>query len=142
MKQLGVEPHNIANTLKIVLNQRLTGKLCPHCSKRRLATVEERRIFPNVSTVREVSNEGCRECDYKGTNGLVLVIEMLEVTEKFRDMIYKDMTGSEIRKALRGHSSYYSLQDDLEYHLLQGHITMSDALHLTMEDEEEKEGDV
>lgn len=142
MKQLGVEPHNIANTLKIVLNQRLTGKLCSHCSKRRLVTAEERRIFPNVSTVREVSNEGCSECDYKGTNGLVLVIEMLEVTEKFRDMIYKDMTGSEIRKALRGHSSYYSLQDDLEYHLLQGHITMSDALHLTMEDEEEKEGDV
>ena len=139
MKQLGVEPHNIANTLKIVLNQRLTGKLCPHCSKRRLATVDERRVFPNVSTVRELNEGGCDLCDYKGTNGLVLVIEMLEVTETFRDMIYKDMTGSEIRKELSGHPSYYSLQEDLEYHLLNGHITMSDAIHLSMKDVEEKE---
>lgn len=129
MKQLGVEPYNIANSLKIVLNQRLTGKLCDHCKTKRSTTREEREDFPKFLKVYD--SVGCEHCDYKGTRGLVLVIEMLEVDEAFRDMIYKNMTASEIRNQLMGSETYYSLKEDIEYHLREGHITIEDAVHLS-----------
>lgn len=129
MKQLGVEPYNITNSLKIVLNQRLTGRLCEYCRRKRLLTREERSRFPEIEETFEAV--GCRKCNDKGTNGLVLLIEMVYVDDYFRELIYQDMAAEEMKKALQGRNSYYSLREDLIHHLKMGEITIEDAIHLS-----------
>lgn len=128
MKQLGVEPYNISNSLKMVLNQRLVGRLCEHCKRTRLVTSEERKYFPELVQVYE--SVGCKRCEFKGIDGLVLVVEMLEVDDVFRDLIFKNVTANEMKKILEGKSTYYSLREDLLNHLLEGNISIRDAIYL------------
>lgn len=128
MKQLGVEPYNISNSLKIVINQRLTGKLCDHCKKKRIVTSEERSMFEGVNVVYD--SVGCSECGNTGYNGLVLIMEMLVVDDLFRDLIFKNMTASDMKKELSLSDNYYSLKEDLIAHLKDGTISVIDAIHL------------
>lgn len=129
MKMLKVEPHNISNSLKIVLNQRLMGCLCPHCKEKRFLTSAEREIFPEVMYTYDAV--GCVECNYEGRSGLVLIVEMLEITDKFKELIARELTAEEMQKMLKGDPSYYSLREDLIRHLKSGAITIKDAIHLS-----------
>lgn len=129
MKQLGIEPYNISNSLKIVLNQRLTGKLCVNCRVPRLLTQAEKRKFPELNETFEPV--GCRKCNEKGTVGLVLLVEMLVIDDYFRELIYKDIAAEEMKSKLFGKESYYSLREDLIHHVKLGEISISDAIHLS-----------
>jgi type IV pilus assembly protein PilB len=131
MKQLGVEPYNISNSLKIVINQRLTGKLCVHCKIKRLSTAEERVLFPGSTVVYDSSAGDCVHCGGNGYLGLVLIMEMLVVDDVFRDLIFKNMTSTDMKVELMKSDSYYSLKEDLIAHLKDGNIAIKDAIHLS-----------
>lgn len=127
MKQLGVEPYNITNSLKMVVNQRLAGRLCDNCKRKRLLSKAERLKFPELTEGYE--SVGCKICEGKGTKGLVLLEEMLVVDDFFKEMVYKEMTALEMENSLLGRPTYYSLREDILYHLTQGQITIKDAMH-------------
>lgn len=125
LKQLGVEPYNISNSLKLVVNQRLVGRLCDHCKTSRLLTREERKIFPEIE--ESWSATGCEHCGYKGTVGLVLLVEMLKVDEQFKTLIYKDVAAEEMKNLLKENKNYYSLREDIIHHLKLGEISIDDG---------------
>lgn len=128
MKQLGVEPYNISNSLRIVLNQRLTGKLCG-CKKERLLSSYERSLFPEI--IKTYSSVGCDDCSYTGYSGLVLLIEMVVVDDLFRDLIFRHVTASDMKVSLSDSDNYYSLREDLIFHVETGNISVLDAIHLS-----------
>ena len=127
MKQLGIEPYNITNSLRLVLNQRLASRICEKCKKSRLLNREERVLFPELKET--YYGEGCNSCKGKGYKGLVLLEEMLEVDDYFRELVYQEMTANEMKKELVGRKNYYSLRDDILFHMYHGDISIHDAIH-------------
>lgn len=128
LKQIGIEPYEISSSLQLVLNQRLVGRLCPHCKKPRLIKREERTYFPESEIEDIWLASGCEKCDYKGTSGLVLLVEMLRSDNEYKKLIYENVTGEMVHSRMLGNPNYYTLREDVLYHLRLGDISIQDAI--------------
>ena len=128
LKQIGIEPYEISSSLQLILNQRLVGRLCPHCKHSRLKKKEERIYFPETEILDVWQATGCEKCDYKGTTGLVLLVEMLRSNSEYKKLIYENVTGEMVHERMLGNPNYYTLREDVLYHLKIGDISIQDAI--------------
>ncbi len=102
---MGVEPYNFVSALNCILAQRLVRVTCEHCSKvvrypeeyliESGLNLDEWRDFP----FRE--GTGCYECGGTGFRGRSAIHELLDLTEKIREMILDKRPASEIRRGAR-----------------------------------------
>ena len=102
---MGVEPYNFVSALNCILAQRLVRVICEHCRKRvkypESMLVEsglnpdEWRDFPFVE------GAGCFECGGTGFRGRSAIHELLDLSEKIREMILDKRSTSEIKRAAR-----------------------------------------
>jgi type IV pilus assembly protein PilB len=102
---MGVEPYNFVSALNCILAQRLVRVICPHCKK----TVQ----YPDAYLVesgldpaewRDVTfyeGAGCFECGGTGFRGRSAIHELLNLSEKIREMILDKRPASEIRRVAR-----------------------------------------
>jgi type IV pilus assembly protein PilB len=102
---MGVEPYQFVSALNCVLAQRLVRTICAHC--RRPATItremlEESGLDPAL-TQRQTFYEGagCIECGGTGYKGRTAICELLDLTDRIREMILERRPTSEIKKAAR-----------------------------------------
>ena len=93
LKDLGVSPAVIGDSVISIIGQRLVRKLCLHC---RVPVDEHNGYSPG----------GCDECDGQGYKGRVAVIEVLRFTDGLRDLVVSDAAGSTILRQARedGHT--------------------------------------
>ena len=102
---MGVEPYNFVSALNCILAQRLVRVICENCRK-------EVRYGPDVleasgldsqqwSEVPFYEGEGCIECAGTGYHGRTAIHELLDLTDRIRDMILAKRPSSEIRRAAR-----------------------------------------
>jgi type IV pilus assembly protein PilB len=102
---MGVEAYNFVSSLNCILAQRLVRVICDHC-KRRVhypPEVLESSGLPldaNESIVF-YEGEGCIECSGTGFRGRTAIHELLELTDRIREMILEKRPSSEIRKVAR-----------------------------------------
>jgi len=102
---MGVEAYNFVSSLNCILAQRLVRVICDHC-KRRVhypPEVLESSGLPldaNESIVF-YEGEGCIECSGTGFRGRTEIHELLELTDRIREMILEKRPSSEIRKVAR-----------------------------------------
>jgi type IV pilus assembly protein PilB len=102
---MGVEPYNFVSALNCILAQRLVRVICEHCSKvvhysddyllESGLDPNEWRDFP----FRE--GAGCYECGGTGFRGRSAIHELLDLTERIREMILEKRPVSEIRRVAR-----------------------------------------
>ena len=102
---MGVEPYNFVSALNCILAQRLVRVICEHCRKPvRYAesmlvesglNPDEWRDFPFVE------GAGCFECGGTGFRGRSAIHELLDLSEKIREMILDKRSTSEIKRAAR-----------------------------------------
>lgn len=83
LKNLGVDALSAAQSMNLLVCQRLVRKLCSHC---KVVDFLESREFGS-EIFRPV---GCAQCDYSGFSGLVLVAEMIEMDEQVRCLLAQD----------------------------------------------------
>lgn len=105
LKLLGSDTETIAENLVAVVNQRLVRRICPHCSKPRLATDEEHRWLGRTNPdamVHVFQGVGCHHCRDTGYLGRLPVYEMLIVSRDLADAIASDATRAEIRQHALG----------------------------------------
>jgi type IV pilus assembly protein PilB len=102
---MGVEPYNFVSALNCVMAQRLVRVLCPHC--RRPATdneamLRESGLDPDVYR-DQVFYEcvGCDECGGTGFLGRTAVAEMLDMSDRIRQMILERSPAAELKQAAR-----------------------------------------
>lgn len=103
MLDMGVEPYNLAGTLRLVIAQRLVRRICARCREPHdpdpallaLAGVEPRRL----GAVRFMRGAGCDACGGTGYRGRVGVFEMLEVNDAVRRLIAQGRPDKEIAAA-------------------------------------------
>jgi len=100
---MGVEPYNFVSALNCVLAQRLVRTICKHCKSRIHYSDEElENNGLNPQEWRDVAfyeGPGCIECVGTGYHGRTAIHELLDLTDRIRDLILAKRPSSEIRKA-------------------------------------------
>jgi type IV pilus assembly protein PilB len=102
---MGVEPYNFVSALNCILAQRLVRIICDSC---RTAVhypndvLEASGLDPQIwSQVPLYEGQGCIECAGTGFRGRTAIHELLDLTDRIREMILERKPTSEIRKAAR-----------------------------------------
>jgi len=100
---MGVEPYNFVSALNCVLAQRLVRVICPHCKARvdySPEALEDSGLNPQEwKNVTFYEGQGCIECAGTGYHGRTAIHELMDLTDRIRDLILEKRPSSEIRKA-------------------------------------------
>jgi type IV pilus assembly protein PilB len=108
---MGVEAYNFVSSLNCILAQRLVRVICEHC-KHRVHYPPELLESSGLSadaneTIVFYEGAGCIECSGSGFRGRTAIHELLELTDRIREMILEKRPSSEIRKAAREDSMHF-----------------------------------
>ncbi|HEV2199068.1 MAG TPA: GspE/PulE family protein [Bryobacteraceae bacterium] len=102
---MGVEPYNFVSALNCILAQRLVRVICEHCRKPVTypdSYLLESGLEPGVwRDVPFYEGAGCFECGGTGFRGRSAIHELLDLSERIREMILGRRPASEIRRAAR-----------------------------------------
>jgi len=102
---MGVEPYNFVSALNCILAQRLVRVICEHCKKPVSypeSYLVESGLDPNLwRDVAFYEGAGCFECGGTGFRGRSAIHELLDLSERIREMILSRRPASEIRRAAR-----------------------------------------
>ena len=119
LKDLGVRPFLIADSLIGVVNQRLVRKICPACKTTYSPSDKEKVYLDDDSITTLYKGAGCEVCSGSGYFGRTLVYEILMVhkelallieqeadlrliMEKIQQNGYVDMAGTTLTKVKQG----------------------------------------
>src|SRR5215217_4734241 len=102
---MGVEPYNFVAALNCILAQRLVRVICPHCKTRVFypeAYIVESGLDPKEwQDIPFYEGAGCFECGGTGFRGRTAIHELLDLSERIREMILERRPSSEIKRAAR-----------------------------------------
>jgi type IV pilus assembly protein PilB len=102
---MGVEAYNFVSALNCILAQRLVRNICEHC-KRPVKAPDSLLIESALDPVewRDVElmeGSGCFECGGTGFRGRTAIHELLDLSDKIREMILEKRPTSEIKRQAR-----------------------------------------
>jgi type IV pilus assembly protein PilB len=99
---MGVEPYNFVSALNCIMAQRLVRVICPVCKKPKKYSLEELKeagLDPAVwGNVTFAEGAGCLECSGTGYHGRTAICELLDLTDRIREMIVDRRPTSEIKR--------------------------------------------
>ena len=131
---MGVEPYQFVSALNCVLAQRLVRLICHHC--RRPATVsrtalEESALDPSLAARHTFyEGAGCIECGGTGYKGRTAICELLDLSDRIREMILERRPTSEIKKAARDEGMRFLRESAIEKVML-GQTTLREINKVT-----------
>ena len=100
---MGVEPYNFISALNCILAQRLVRVVCEHCKhevRYEEDYLRESGLKPeDWYGVPFMEGAGCFECGGTGYHGRTAIHELLDLTERIREMILDKRPASEIKRA-------------------------------------------
>ncbi|MFZ1144253.1 MAG: GspE/PulE family protein, partial [Bryobacteraceae bacterium] len=102
---MGVEPYNFVSALNCILAQRLVRVICEHC-KRRVNYPESTLVESGLNPEQWrdfpfVEGAGCFECGGTGFRGRSAIHELLDLSDRIREMILDKRSTSEIKRMAR-----------------------------------------
>src|SRR6476619_7040320 len=100
---MGVEPYQFVSALNCVLAQRLVRLICSHC-KRPVRVdpklLEESGLSPSLAQTHQFfDGAGCMDCGGSGFKGRTAICELLNLSDRIREMILDHRPASEVKKA-------------------------------------------
>jgi type IV pilus assembly protein PilB len=102
---MGVEPYNFVSALNCIMAQRLVRVICPNCKRPKKYTVDELKdagLDPAIwANVVLVEGAGCLECSGTGYHGRTAICELMDLTDRIREMIVDRRPTSEIKRVAR-----------------------------------------
>src|SRR6202023_2052988 len=102
---MGVEPYNFVSALNCILAQRLVRLICESCRTvvhYPSEVLEASGLDPGQwSKVPFYEGQGCIECAGTGFRGRTAIHELLDLSDRIREMILAKKPTSEIRRAAR-----------------------------------------
>ncbi len=102
---MGVEPYNFVSALNCIMAQRLVRTICENCKKRVTLSPEILRqsgLDPaEWEQVPLYDGAGCLECSGSGYRGRTAITELLDLSDRIRDMVISRRPTSEIKNAAR-----------------------------------------
>ncbi|MGI8989790.1 MAG: GspE/PulE family protein [Bryobacteraceae bacterium] len=102
---MGVEPYNFVSALNCILAQRLVRIICDFCKKPVQypdSYFVESGLNPDEwRDIPLVEGAGCFECGGTGFRGRTAIHELLDLSDKIREMILERKSTAEIKRAAR-----------------------------------------
>jgi len=144
---LGIQSYLIPPTLSISLAQRLIRKLCPECKKkvkpkpkiRDLILNEIETLPSSVKKKVEISKDftifepkGCKKCRFEGYSGRIGVFEVLEMTDRLSEMIFKEPSEVKIAEEAKSQGMITMKQDGI-LKVLEGTTSIEEILRVAEE---------
>jgi type IV pilus assembly protein PilB len=131
---MGVEAYQFVSALNCVLAQRLVRMICLHC-KRPLRVsrqlLEESGLDPALEHTQPFyEGVGCIECNGTGYKGRMAICELLDLTDRIREMILEKRPTSEIKKAARDEGMRFLRESAVE-RVLEGVTTLREINKVT-----------
>jgi type IV pilus assembly protein PilB len=122
LTDMGLPSFMVATTIKAILAQRLSRRLCPDCKVAHKPTPEELQIFKENEV--ELSKEtdiygppkegGCDKCKQLGFRGRLGLHELLVMSDSLRTYCLKDVAADPVRKLAQKEGMRLIVQDGLE----------------------------
>ena len=133
LRKMGISNYDIASTLATSVSQRLVRRICPHCSKERDYTEEEKKIITEIgekyNTKFDLTKKktfdtcGCDKCNYTGFLGRIAAFEVLNLDDEIKQAVMEDKSTIEIRKIAMT-KNYRPLVVDAVKKVLDGYTTL------------------
>ncbi|HEV2305843.1 MAG TPA: GspE/PulE family protein, partial [Candidatus Acidoferrales bacterium] len=102
---MDVEPYNFVSALNCILAQRLVRVICPNCKKEvkySPETLRESGLDPQEwGDVPFYEGAGCLDCSGSGFRGRTAICELLDLSDRIREMIIDKRPSSEIKRAAK-----------------------------------------
>ncbi len=131
---MGVEAYQFVSALNCVLAQRLVRTICVHCKRPATVTRElllESRLDPELEhTHTFYEGVGCIECNGTGYKGRFAICELLDLTDRIRELILEKRPTSEIKKAAREEGMRFLRESAVE-RVMEGQTTLREINKVT-----------
>ena len=131
---MGVEAYQFVSALNCVLAQRLVRTICTHCKRPVRVTralLEESRLDPSLEhTHTFYEGVGCIECNGTGYKGRSAICELLDLSDRIRELILEKRPTSEIKKAAREEGMRFLRESAVE-RVLEGQSTLREINKVT-----------
>src|SRR5437660_1344636 len=115
---MGVEPYNFVSSLNCIMAQRLVRVVCENCKKPVKYSSEvltASGLDPEPwGSFSFVEGAGCLECSGTGYHGRTAITELLDLSDRIREMIIGRRPTSEIKRAAREEGMTFLRDSGLE----------------------------
>lgn len=133
LRNWGLPDHEIAESVSVIVAQRLVRKMCVHCGERRSPSAKDRVWFEALQVELPAhlwEGKGCEHCRYLGYKGRTGVFELWRLDESDYQMILRHLDEHCLRMHLfdKGHRF---LIDDALAKLEQGVTTLSELRRMS-----------
>lgn len=125
LKDIGCEPYIIANSLKLVISQRLVRRLCDHC---KIIDESENNLFSDDIKIYKANKSGCEFCN-NGYKERIAVFEMLKIDDSIKNLISENKGYEEILEAARK-NGYKTIQEEYKKYLAEGKTSLEEIIRL------------
>jgi type IV pilus assembly protein PilB len=102
---MGVEPYNFVSALNCILAQRLVRLICASCKRTVKATRDQlvaSGLDPNrYSDFKFHEGKGCIDCNGTGYSGRTAIAELLDMSDRIREMILEKRPAADIKRAAK-----------------------------------------
>ncbi len=115
---MGVEPYNFVSALNCILAQRLVRVICANC--RRPVPCERETLEESGLNAKEwekvifYEGTGCIECHGTGYRGRTAIAELLDLSDRIREMIVDKRPTSEIKRLAKEEGMIFLREAGLE----------------------------
>jgi type II secretory ATPase GspE/PulE/Tfp pilus assembly ATPase PilB-like protein len=131
---MGVEPYQFVSALNCVMAQRLVRLICIHCKRPTRVdprVLEESGLDPALADqVQFFQGAGCLECGGTGFKGRTAICELLNLSDRIREMILDRRPASEVKKAAHEEGMRFLRESAVEK-VLTGLTTMREINKVT-----------
>ncbi len=132
-----VDLYNFVSALNCVLAQRLVRRICKNC-ERPVATspqlLVESGLDPAIYSNRTLyEGAGCIECNGTGFHGRTAISELLDLSDRIRELILEKRPASEIKRAA-GEEGMVFLRESALEKVFQGVTTLREINKVTFVD--------
>src|SRR5688572_15427278 len=131
---MGVEAYNFVSALNCILAQRLVRVICEHC-KRQVRYPDSLLVESGLDPKKYADFEfregtGCLECNGTGFRGRTAIHELLDLSDRIRDLIIDKKPTSEIKRAAH-EEGMTSLRESAVAKVLAGETTLREINKVT-----------
>jgi type IV pilus assembly protein PilB len=131
---MGVEAYQFVSALNCVLAQRLVRQICRDCKEPMEVTRQqlvESAMDPDLASSQTFyQGTGCIECGGTGYKGRTSICELMDLTDRIRDMILDRRPTSEIKRAAREEGMTFLRQCAVD-RVLKGDTTLREINKVT-----------
>ena len=140
LKDMGLEPYLIANSMVGVVAQRLMRKVCTECCVEEEMTQEDEKLL-GISAAERASMPaikracGCPACNHTGYKGRIAVHEILLIDKETRRLITEGAPVEDIKEYAVKKQGMKTLKQSALYYLKNGITTVEEVLKVAYYEE-------